>query len=126
MKTRMLCTDCFETSPPQTLLPGSDRLEWLGWLCLGLPGWLYCAWRHALRVKVCGACGGSSLVREARAAAARAPLVEPPPVRNLRGPVRWPRPFAAPRQRLRAGAPLVGASVLALLDRRASGHIDSL
>ena len=30
MKTRMLCTDCFETSPPQTLLPGSDRLEWLG------------------------------------------------------------------------------------------------
>ena len=70
MASRMLCTDCFETSHPQTLLAGSDRIEMVAWLCFALPGWLYCWWRHMLRIKVCGVCGGSSLVREARVAAA--------------------------------------------------------
>lgn len=115
----MLCTDCFETSHPQTLLVGSDRLEMLGWLCLLLPGWLYCAWRHALRIKVCGVCGGTGLVRESRAAAARcapaAGRAAQGPVRNLCGPVRWHRPFATPRERLAAGAPGAAAALGAAL-----------
>jgi len=118
MRARMLCTDCFETSRPQTLLVGSDRLEMAGWLCFALPGWLYCAWRHALRIKACGVCGGHSLVREARAAAARdpaAPTAAPPPVHSLRGPVRWPRSLATPRDRLQAGTPGVLAGSGALL-----------
>lgn len=113
----MLCTDCFETTHPETLLSGSDRVEMLGWLCFALPGWLYCAWRHALRIKICAVCGGTALVREAWAAAARAvERAEPAPrVFNLRGPVRWPRPFSTPRERLRAGALGVLASIVALL-----------
>lgn len=115
----MLCTDCFRTSHPRTLLAGSDRVEMLLWLCLAWPGWLYCAWRHALRIKVCGECGGAALVREARAAAAAlgpaerwSPASE---VRNLCGPVRWPHPFATPRERLRGGAPGLVAATGALL-----------
>ena len=77
MASRMLCTDCFETSHPQTLLAGSDRIEMVAWLCFALPGWLYCWWRHRLRIKVCGVCGGSSLVREARVAAANDPHAAP-------------------------------------------------
>jgi hypothetical protein len=115
----MLCTDCFETSHPQTLLDGSDRLEMLGWLCLFLPGWLYCAWRHALRTKACGVCGGTGLVRESRAAAARCvPLAgrgAQGRVRNLHGPVRWTRPFTTPRERLTAGAPGALAALFAAL-----------
>jgi len=115
----MLCTDCFETSHPQTLLAGSDRIEMVAWLCFALPGWLYCWWRHMLRIKVCGVCGGSSLVREARAAAANDPnancALPAPVVRNLQGPVRWPRPFATPRDRLHAGSLGAIASILALL-----------
>lgn len=115
----MLCTECFETSHPQTLLAGSDRIEMVGWLCLALPGWLYCAWRHALRLKVCGACGSSALVREARAAAVQASAAEraepAPEVRNLCGRVLWPRPFSTPRERLLAGGPGVLASIAALL-----------
>jgi len=116
--TRMLCTECFETSRPLTLLAGSDRLELAGWLCLALPGWLYCAWRHALRTKACARCGGRSLVREARAAAARhggAPLAPPPPVHSLGARVRWPQPLATPRQRLKAGMPGVLAALATLL-----------
>jgi hypothetical protein len=114
----MLCTECFETSHPETSLAGSDRIEMVAWLCFALPGWLYCCWRHALRIKVCGVCGSRSLVREARAAAVREPeaLTEPAPrVSNLNGPVRWPRPFSTPRDRLHAGAPGVLASLVALL-----------
>ena len=73
MKPRMLCTDCFVTAEPDTVLEGSDLLELLGWCCLAAPGLLYCWWRHALRIKVCAFCGSRELVREARAAAARAP-----------------------------------------------------
>lgn len=112
MAPRMLCTDCETTARPDTRLPGSDLGEMLGWLCFALPGWLYCLWRHALRVKVCPVCAGRELVREARARAEReasatpSPLA-PPRVENLRGPVRWPHPWRLPRQRLRRGAPLV-------------------
>jgi hypothetical protein len=100
----MLCTECYETRHADTLLEGSDLVEALGWLCFGVPGWLYCWWRHAVRIKVCSGCGGSSLVREARAAAAREPFESAEPrVRNLSGPIRWPRALATPRDRLREG-----------------------
>ena len=121
----MLCTECFETSHPQTLLVGSDRLEMAGWLCFALPGWLYCAWRHALRIKACGVCGGVELIRESRAAAVRSAPVPGPdvpgPVRNLCGPVRWRRPFATPRARLAVGAPGALAALLAALVAVAGG-----
>ncbi len=118
MKPRMLCTECFETSHPETSLPGSDRIEMAGWLCFALPGWLYCWWRHALRIKVCGVCGSRSLIREARAAAGGEPaaLVETEPrLGNLNGPVLWPPPFSTPRDRLHAGALGMLASLVALL-----------
>jgi hypothetical protein len=107
MRPRMMCTECFRTAEADTVLEGSDTLEMIAWGCFGLPGMLYCWWRHALRIKVCSVCGSSELVREARAAAARclpqALAAEQPGVRNLSGPVRWPRPFAMPRERLRHG-----------------------
>jgi len=65
---RMLCTDCGRTAPAHTWIGGSDVLELVGWLCLVVPGLVYCWWRHACRRKVCAACGSSALVREARAA----------------------------------------------------------
>jgi hypothetical protein len=112
----MMCTDCFRTAEAHTLLEGSDLAEMLAWCCFALPGLLYCWWRHALRIKVCAFCGSRELVREARAAAARAPRRAPPSggprVGNLAGPVRWPRALATPRERLRHGgviASLVGA-----------------
>ena len=107
MAAPMLCTDCFQTGEADTLLEGSDRLEMLAWCCLAVPGLLYCWWRHALRIKVCAHCGGGDLVRQARAAQLRAtriaPLSSGPRVRNLTGPVRWPRALATPRERLRQG-----------------------
>ncbi len=107
MRSRTVCMECFETSMPDTLLEGSDALEMMFWLCLVLPGWLYCAWRHALRRKVCRSCGGESLMREARAAAARwNPGADPgfaAEIRSERGAVLWPRPLVAPRTRLRKG-----------------------
>lgn len=107
MRPRMLCTDCHVTEHPATVLDGSDRLEMLAWLFLVIPGWLYCAWRHASRSKVCGVCGGGSLVREARRAAERLeemPSANGTTITNLNGPVLWPRVLAAPRERLRRGA----------------------
>ena len=116
MKPRMMCTDCFRTAEADTLLEGSDLVEMLAWCCFALPGLLYCWWRHALRIKACAFCGSRELVREARAAAERAPRQAPPSggprVGNLSGPVRWPRALATPRERLRHGgvvASLVGA-----------------
>jgi hypothetical protein len=116
MKPRMLCTDCFRTAEPDTLLEGSDRVEMLAWCCFAVPGWLYCWWRHALRIKLCPFCGGGELVREARAAAARSPRQAPPSdgpriLPSSPGP-RWPRALATPRDRLRHGgvmASLAGA-----------------
>lgn len=67
MGHRMHCADCRATEVADTRLPGSDDLEALLWLLGGVPGWLYCAWRHALREKRCPLCGGEALLREARA-----------------------------------------------------------
>jgi hypothetical protein len=122
MKPRMLCTDCFRTADPDTLLEGSDRVEMLAWCCFAVPGLLYCWWRHALRIKLCPFCGGRELVREARAAAARAPrqaqLSDGPRVFDGSGVRHWPRALAAPRDRLRHGgvvAALAGAWCLCVL-----------
>lgn len=132
MKTRMMCTDCLRTAEAETLLEGSDTIELLGWCCLALPGLLYCWWRHALRIKVCGFCGGSELVREARAAAARRPQIAPsgwePPVHSAPARFDWPEALANPRDRLRHGAVmallagiLVASIVPAALDLPGSG-----
>jgi hypothetical protein len=115
----MMCTECFRTAEARTVLEGSDTLEMIAWGCFGLPGMLYCWWRHALRIKVCPVCGSGELVREARAAAARC-LPQPLPagetgVCNLSGPVRWPRPFALPRERLRHGFVLASLAGMLLL-----------
>jgi len=101
---RMMCTLCFETAEPETILAGSDLVEIFGWLCLAAPGWLYCWWRHALRTKACPACGGQSLIREARAAQCRvAPASNPARIRSGSGGVVWPRALARPRERLLHG-----------------------
>ncbi|MFQ5417854.1 MAG: hypothetical protein ACE5FL_12510 [Myxococcota bacterium] len=121
MKPRMLCTDCGRTGEADTLLEGSDVVELVGWCCLALPGLAYCWWRHALRIKVCAFCGGRELIRETRAARQRE-LPQAPPsggsqVRNLFGPVLWPRGLATPRERLRRGgvvAALAGALITSL------------
>jgi hypothetical protein len=112
--TQMLCTACNETAEPDTLIEGSDLVEMLSWLCLAVPGWLYCWWRHSLRLKVCAHCGSESLIREARAAKTRRLRTEPRAgqrVRNTHGPERWPRALATPRDRLRHGG--VGALLVA-------------
>ena len=112
--TRMLCTACNETAEPDTVIEGSDLVEMLSWLCLAVPGWLYCLWRHSVRIKVCPLCGSDSLIREARAAQARRPRTEPRAVhrvRNAYGPERWPRALATPRERLRHGG--IGALLIA-------------
>jgi hypothetical protein len=104
MSRRMMCTQCFETAEPETVLEGSDLAEILSWLCFAVPGWLYCLWRHALRSRVCAACGGASLIREARAAQKRvAEASAPPRVRSASGSVRWPPALARPRERLLHG-----------------------
>ena len=104
MSRRMMCTLCFETAEPETVLEGSDRTEIFGWLCFAVPGWLYCLWRHALRSKVCPVCGGASLIREARAAQLRvaAPSITPR-IRSASGSVRWPHALGSPRKRLLHG-----------------------
>jgi len=104
--TRMLCTACNETAEPDTVITGSGLVEMLGWLCLAVPGWLYCWWRHSVRLKVCAHCGSDSLIREARAAQARRPRTEPRAVQSVqyeRGSDHWPRALATPRDRLRHG-----------------------
>ena len=110
-RNRMLCTECFGTAEPDTLLEGSDFVEMLGWCALAVPGWLYCAWRHAARRKLCAFCGGGELVREARAIRGRrAPQAPPshgPRVLSGPSPARWPRGLSTPRERLRQGG--VGA-----------------
>lgn len=107
MKPRMHCADCRATRPADTLLEGSDWIEMASWLLGGFPGWLYCAWRHQLRIKVCSVCGSGALMRESRAQAqlypSQAPLSYGAPVANRWGPSRWPRGLRDPRQRLRRG-----------------------
>ena len=129
MAPRMLCTDCGTTARPDTRLEGSDLAEMLGWLCLALPGWLYCAGRHALRIKVCPRCGGRELVREARARAEREALPAPgslfgPRIENLHGPVRWPAPLLAALGGALTGAVALGAWAL-VDDNRALAVLSS-
>ncbi|MDH5566281.1 MAG: hypothetical protein OEY15_06410 [Myxococcales bacterium] len=119
MKTRMLCTRCFHTAVPETLLAGSDRLELLAWLCLALPGLLYCALRHLLRRKLCPHCGSADLVREAHATAVRVGFmrseITTTRIRSARRAVAWPAGLTSPRERLRRGsAGLASAAALAI------------
>jgi len=120
MGFRMYCADCGATDFPATRLDGSDTVESLGWLLGGLPGWLYCAWRHSLRTKWCGHCGSGSLVRESRAARARAAWPVPPrfPAERVGAPaalVVWSGPLHDPRRRLVAGVPWIAVWLLAAL-----------
>jgi hypothetical protein len=114
----MMCADCYAVDIPDTVLEGSDLLELLGWCCMGIPGLLYCWWRHLNRSKICPACGGAALVREARAAAERRGPVEPlsfvPRIVVLAGSRRidWPRALRTPRARLRNGS--VGVLLLGI------------
>jgi hypothetical protein len=113
MACRMQCTVCLEIAEPETLLDGSDLTEIASWLCFVVPGWLYCAWRHSARRKICRFCGSESLIREARAArlgtAAPAPE-EAPGIRSALNPRRWPRALGTPRKRLMHGG--IGALLL--------------
>lgn len=123
MGCRMLCTCCFETRRPDTVLEGSDLAEMLSWLCFALPGWLYCAWRHAIRTRVCAVCGSASLVRETRAASRRAGApAEPTRVRNAAGPIRWPHALEHPRDRLWHGGVAVVLVLGLALGSAASAH----
>jgi len=69
MSVLMMCTECFHTGEPDTIIEGSDRKELLLWLAGIVPGIVYCYWRHSNRVKVCPRCSSGELIREARAAA---------------------------------------------------------
>jgi hypothetical protein len=130
---RMVCADCFHVAVPDTVLEGSDLVELLAWVCFGIPGLLYCWWRHLARIKVCPNCGGGELIREARATAlARAPTAPPstgPRIRSLSGSLCWPRSLRTPRARLRSGGTALlvslglAAWLLALLDLQASESI---
>jgi hypothetical protein len=66
-------------------------------------------------MKRCGFCGSDELVREARAAAARVPRAAWPAddsrITDASGRRSWPRTLAAPRDRLRRGAPAVALAV---------------
>ena len=100
-----------------TRLEGSDWLEMATWLLGGFPGWLYCAWRHHVRIKVCGVCGSRALMRESRAQALlQLPQAAPSSfascVSNLPGSSRWPRGLRAPQQRLQRAWPWLMAWVL--------------
>jgi hypothetical protein len=113
VKTRMYCIDCGATDFADTRIPGYDEFEMLAWLLGGLPGWLYCAVRHALREKLCPHCGSEQLMREARAAVARGPV----PALRVRIEsrarfARWPAHLRDPRRRLVWGPIWLGAWVL--------------
>ena len=107
MAVRMVCADCFHVAVPDTVLEGSDLVELLAWACFGIPGLLYCWWRHLARIKVCPNCGNRELIREARATAlSQAPTAPPssgPRIRSLSGSLCWPRSLRTPRARLRSG-----------------------
>jgi hypothetical protein len=116
---RMLCTDCLHVGTPDTLLPGSDRIELVAWACFALPGLLYCWWRHLGRRKICPICGSGDLMRESRASAARQAPQAPPPggPRVLTSPgcaLPWPAALRSPRGRLRTGSVAALASAFAL------------
>jgi hypothetical protein len=111
--TRMYCIDCRETDFAETRIPGHDEFEMVAWLLGGLPGWLYCAFRHALRGKLCTHCGSEQLMRETRAAAARAPALVPRSRIESRARfARWPAHLRDPRRRLTRGPIWLGAWLL--------------
>ena len=113
MTTRMYCIDCHTTDFADTRIPGYDEFEIVAWLLGGLPGWLYCAVRHALREKLCTRCGSEQLMREARAAAARDPVLAPRARIESRARfARWPAHLCNPRRRLVWGPIYLGAWVL--------------
>jgi hypothetical protein len=103
----MVCADCFHVAVPDTILEGSDRVELLAWACFGIPGLLYCWWRHLARIKACPNCGSRELIREARAAALKqAPTAPPssgPRIWSVSGSLCWPRSLRTPRARIRRG-----------------------
>ncbi|MGI9591726.1 MAG: hypothetical protein ACR2P8_10195 [Myxococcota bacterium] len=119
MATRMHCGDCGNTDFADTWLEGSDALEGLGWALGGVGGWLYCAWRFALRRKRCAHCGGEALQRESRASRERAAWPAPPHfdsrVLSAKGGAIWPASLRDPRRRLRHGLPHLGAWALLAL-----------
>lgn len=110
--TRMLCADCGHTAVAETRWPGSDTVESVAWLLGGLPGWLFCAWRHALRTKHCAVCGSAALARETRASAARRSLAEHPFRRRGSSERVWPPHLRDPRARLHHGFGCVGVWLL--------------
>ena len=118
MATRMQCAACGALDFADTWIEGSDRLEGMAWLLGGWPGWLYCAWRHALRGKRCARCGSGELLRETRASRERSPWpLEVPGCalgsRQGTAAAAWPAPLREPRQRLWSGLPWLGAWCLA-------------
>ena len=113
MTTRMYCIDCRATDFADTRIPGCDEFEIIAWLLGGLPGWLYCAGRHALRGKLCTHCGSEQLMREARVAATRDPMPAPRARIESRARfARWPAHLRDPRRRLVWGPIWLGAWVL--------------
>lgn len=115
MSFRMLCMQCFHLDEPDTVLDGSDQIEFIAWCCFLVPGFLYCAWRHLNRVKACPECGSHVLMRESRAATARRPLWDDTgsePRLLTAGDFEWPVPLASARRRLRVGG--LGALLVAI------------
>ena len=122
----MVCADCFHVAVPDTVLEGSDLVELLAWACFGVPGLLYCWWRHLARIKICPNCGHRELIREARATAlGQAPTAPPssgPRIHSLSGALCWPSSLRTPRARLRSGGTALllslglAAWLLAVLD----------
>ncbi|MBT40040.1 MAG: hypothetical protein CL938_16015 [Deltaproteobacteria bacterium] len=123
----MHCADCRATGLADTVVEGSDWIEMASWLLGGFPGWLYCAWRHQLRIKVCSACGSGALLRESRAQARLHPPQAPPSsgfsVANRSGPSHWPRGLREPRQRLRRGGVWLAAWVLVAVGLPTAGGL---
>ncbi len=107
----MTCTDCGESGVPDTLIEGSDRLELLGWLCGLVPGALYCWYRHATRLKICSRCGGTNIIREARAGRPRGEAAHTPRTHYTEAPSALLGRRSEPRARLRLAGR--GGSVLA-------------
>jgi hypothetical protein len=105
-RMRMLCTDCWRTARPDIRIAGSDRLELAAWVCLALPGLLYCYWRWLSRARICSACGSPNLVREARAAWRRNPAAPLWGGGRLQASGRpgWPRVLGTPEARLVHGS----------------------
>jgi hypothetical protein len=104
----MFCLHCGHLGVPDTVLDGSDLVELLAWCCLGVPGLVYCAWRHLTRLKACPSCGSHELMRQSQAAAGRtaqaADVFGSRVVSARSGSFSWWAPLQAPRERMRIGS----------------------